>query len=147
MHKWIVCMEGPLASSECHKPLGTWKFHVVNEPIGYWPGAPRVQNRTDTEACFAICLGACDLILFLFYLQLVGEEKRVGTRTVLVGHHPLPTPEAYIPQKFCSNQIVSSKVRLPHECCCGNGMRALDNSCEHRNNHALIAAPAHPTCF
>ncbi|XP_053230883.1 phospholipid-transporting ATPase IG isoform X2 [Podarcis raffonei] len=50
--------------------------------------------------------------LKVWSMALVGEEKRVGTRTVLVGHHPLPTPEAYIPQKFCSNQIVSSKYTV-----------------------------------
>ncbi|XP_061455087.1 phospholipid-transporting ATPase IG isoform X2 [Rhineura floridana] len=43
---------------------------------------------------------------------LVGEEKRVGTRTVLVGHHPISVTEAYISQKFCSNQIVSSKYTV-----------------------------------
>ncbi|KAJ7310433.1 hypothetical protein JRQ81_007349 [Phrynocephalus forsythii] len=43
---------------------------------------------------------------------LVGEEKRVGTRTVLVGHRPVSERETYVPQKFCSNQIVSSKYTI-----------------------------------
>ncbi|XP_078236695.1 phospholipid-transporting ATPase IG isoform X4 [Pogona vitticeps] len=43
---------------------------------------------------------------------LVGEEKRVGTRTVLVGHRPVSERETYVPQKFCSNQIVSSKYTV-----------------------------------
>ncbi|ETE61089.1 putative phospholipid-transporting ATPase IG, partial [Ophiophagus hannah] len=42
--------------------------------------------------------------------DFAGEEKRFGTRTVVVGHHLVPHIEAYVPQKFCSNQIVSSKV-------------------------------------
>ncbi|KAF2982537.1 hypothetical protein EK904_008387, partial [Melospiza melodia maxima] len=39
-----------------------------------------------------------------------GEEKRVGTRTVLVGHRPVADTEAYVAQKFCDNRIVSSKT-------------------------------------
>uniref|UniRef100_A0A803TR95 Phospholipid-transporting ATPase n=1 Tax=Anolis carolinensis TaxID=28377 RepID=A0A803TR95_ANOCA len=42
----------------------------------------------------------------------VGEEKRVGTRTVLVGHRTFSETEAYVPQKFCSNRIVSSKYTI-----------------------------------
>ncbi|XP_060039462.1 potassium/sodium hyperpolarization-activated cyclic nucleotide-gated channel 2-like [Erinaceus europaeus] len=41
-----------------------------------------------------------------------GEEKRVGTRTVFVGNHPVPETEAYIAQRFCDNRIVSSKYTL-----------------------------------
>ncbi|XP_063169734.1 phospholipid-transporting ATPase IG isoform X2 [Candoia aspera] len=41
-----------------------------------------------------------------------GEEKRFGTRTVLVGHRLVPGIEAHVPQKFCSNQIVSSKYTV-----------------------------------
>ncbi|XP_043314384.1 phospholipid-transporting ATPase IG [Cervus canadensis] len=41
-----------------------------------------------------------------------GEEKRVGTRTVFVGNHPVSETEAYIAQKFCDNRIVSSKYTL-----------------------------------
>uniref|UniRef100_A0A8C3V0G5 Phospholipid-transporting ATPase n=1 Tax=Catharus ustulatus TaxID=91951 RepID=A0A8C3V0G5_CATUS len=41
-----------------------------------------------------------------------GEEKRVGTRTVLVGHRAVPDTEAYVAQKFCDNRIVSSKYTL-----------------------------------
>ncbi|VTJ78726.1 Hypothetical predicted protein [Marmota monax] len=41
-----------------------------------------------------------------------GEEKRVGTRTVFVGNHPVSETEAYIAQRFCDNRIVSSKYTL-----------------------------------
>uniref|UniRef100_A0A8C6YHH1 Phospholipid-transporting ATPase n=1 Tax=Naja naja TaxID=35670 RepID=A0A8C6YHH1_NAJNA len=45
-------------------------------------------------------------------LSFAGEEKRFGTRTIVVGHHLVPHIEAYVPQKFCSNQIVSSKYTV-----------------------------------
>ncbi|XP_060688382.1 phospholipid-transporting ATPase 11C isoform X2 [Hemiscyllium ocellatum] len=38
-----------------------------------------------------------------------GEEKRVDSRTIYVGHHPTPEIEAFLPQNFCDNRIVSSK--------------------------------------
>ncbi|XP_059535763.1 phospholipid-transporting ATPase IG isoform X1 [Myotis daubentonii] len=41
-----------------------------------------------------------------------GEEKRVGTRTVFVGNHPISVAEDYIAQRFCDNRIVSSKYTL-----------------------------------
>ncbi|XP_078544731.1 phospholipid-transporting ATPase IG isoform X1 [Lissotriton helveticus] len=41
-----------------------------------------------------------------------GEENRVGTRTVYVGHRPGSETDAYIPQKFCDNRIVSSKYTI-----------------------------------
>ncbi|XP_026307615.1 phospholipid-transporting ATPase IG isoform X5 [Piliocolobus tephrosceles] len=41
-----------------------------------------------------------------------GEEKRVGTRTVFVGNHPVSETEAYVAQRFCDNRIVSSKYTL-----------------------------------
>ncbi|XP_029463630.1 phospholipid-transporting ATPase IG isoform X2 [Rhinatrema bivittatum] len=41
-----------------------------------------------------------------------GEEKRVGTRTVYVGHHPISETDAYIAPKFCDNRIVSSKYTI-----------------------------------
>ncbi|XP_074864274.1 phospholipid-transporting ATPase IG isoform X1 [Carettochelys insculpta] len=41
-----------------------------------------------------------------------GEEKRVGTRTVFVGHRPVSETDAYIEQKFCDNRIVSSKYTV-----------------------------------
>uniref|UniRef100_A0A8C8AB40 Phospholipid-transporting ATPase n=1 Tax=Otus sunia TaxID=257818 RepID=A0A8C8AB40_9STRI len=41
-----------------------------------------------------------------------GEEKRVGTRTVVVGHRPVSETDAYVAQKFCDNRIVSSKYTL-----------------------------------
>ncbi|XP_016062722.1 PREDICTED: phospholipid-transporting ATPase IG isoform X5 [Miniopterus natalensis] len=42
-------------------------------------------------------------------LLLCAEEKRVGTRTVFVGNHPISVAEDYIAQRFCDNRIVSSK--------------------------------------
>ncbi|NXH10677.1 AT11C ATPase, partial [Bucco capensis] len=44
--------------------------------------------------------------------QCAGEEKRVGTRTVVVGHRPGLETDAYVAQKFCDNRIVSSKYTL-----------------------------------
>ncbi|XP_059588859.1 phospholipid-transporting ATPase IG isoform X2 [Alligator mississippiensis] len=41
-----------------------------------------------------------------------GEEKRVGTRTVLAGHRPVSETDAYVAQKFCDNRIVSSKYTV-----------------------------------
>ncbi|KAJ8255095.1 hypothetical protein GJAV_G00200860 [Gymnothorax javanicus] len=41
-----------------------------------------------------------------------GEERRVDSRTVYVGHRPPPTLEAFIPPKFCDNRIVSSKYTI-----------------------------------
>ncbi|XP_077164389.1 phospholipid-transporting ATPase IG isoform X7 [Paroedura picta] len=41
-----------------------------------------------------------------------GEEKRVGTRTILVGHRPVSETEAYVLQKFCDNKIISSKYTI-----------------------------------
>uniref|UniRef100_A0A663MNW2 Phospholipid-transporting ATPase n=1 Tax=Athene cunicularia TaxID=194338 RepID=A0A663MNW2_ATHCN len=45
-------------------------------------------------------------------LRCAGEEKRVGTRTVVVGHRPVSETDAYVAQKFCDNRIVSSKYTL-----------------------------------
>ncbi|XP_025938506.1 phospholipid-transporting ATPase IG, partial [Apteryx rowi] len=44
--------------------------------------------------------------------QCAGEEKRVGTRTVVVGHRPVSETDAYVAQKFCDNRIVSSKYTI-----------------------------------
>ncbi|XP_069749632.1 phospholipid-transporting ATPase IG-like isoform X3 [Narcine bancroftii] len=38
-----------------------------------------------------------------------GEEKRVDSRTIYVGHHQIPGVETFLPQSFCDNRIVSSK--------------------------------------
>ncbi|PWA18798.1 hypothetical protein CCH79_00005653 [Gambusia affinis] len=38
-----------------------------------------------------------------------GDEGRVHSRTIYVGHKSCPPNEAYIPPKFCDNRIVSSK--------------------------------------
>uniref|UniRef100_A0A8C5B1K9 Phospholipid-transporting ATPase n=1 Tax=Gadus morhua TaxID=8049 RepID=A0A8C5B1K9_GADMO len=47
---------------------------------------------------------------FLFS-QLGGDESRVDSRTIYVGHRP-STTEAFIPPKFCDNRIVSSKYTV-----------------------------------
>ncbi|XP_038604502.1 phospholipid-transporting ATPase IG isoform X2 [Tachyglossus aculeatus] len=49
---------------------------------------------------------------FFKRLQCAGEEKRVGTRTVFVGHRPVSETDAYIAQKFCDNRIISSKYTV-----------------------------------
>lgn len=44
-------------------------------------------------------------------LQCAGEENWVDSRTIYVGHkEPPPGAEAYIPQRYPDNRIVSSKV-------------------------------------
>ncbi|KAM6426841.1 phospholipid-transporting ATPase IG isoform 2-T3 [Liasis olivaceus] len=53
-----------------------------------------------------------EVVLKAWPKLFAGEEKRVGTRTVLVGHHLVSNIEAHVPQKFCSNQIVSSKYTV-----------------------------------
>lgn len=60
--------------------------------------------------------------LLLSALQCAGEEKRVGTRTVVVGHRPVSDTEAYVAQKFCDNRIVSSKVSCP---CSSRGITSM----------------------
>uniref|UniRef100_A0A8C9FNX4 Phospholipid-transporting ATPase n=1 Tax=Pavo cristatus TaxID=9049 RepID=A0A8C9FNX4_PAVCR len=50
--------------------------------------------------------------LFSLPQQCAGEEKRVGTRTVVVGHRPVSEADAYVAQKFCDNRIVSSKYTV-----------------------------------
>eukprot|EP00069_Balaena_mysticetus_P013236 bmy_07997T0 len=59
------------------------------------------MEKCDEKLTFPLSLGQC-----------AGEEKRVGTRTVFVGNHPVSETEAYIAQKFCDNRIVSSKYTL-----------------------------------
>lgn len=47
----------------------------------------------------------------LFLCQCAGEENWVDSRTVYIGHkEPPPGAEAYIPQRYPDNRIVSSKV-------------------------------------
>ncbi|XP_055368535.1 phospholipid-transporting ATPase IG isoform X3 [Betta splendens] len=43
---------------------------------------------------------------------LSGDERRVDSRTIYVGHQSGPTNEAFIPPKFCDNRIVSSKYTV-----------------------------------
>lgn len=46
--------------------------------------------------------------------QCAGEEDWVDSRTVYVGHRePPPGTEAYIPQRYPDNRIVSAKVSQP----------------------------------
>ncbi|KAG7484284.1 hypothetical protein MATL_G00047960 [Megalops atlanticus] len=42
----------------------------------------------------------------------VGDEKRVDSRTIHVGHQPCPATDAFIQPKFCDNRIVSSKYTV-----------------------------------
>lgn len=45
------------------------------------------------------------------FLQCVGEENWVDSRTIYIGHkEPPPGTEAFIQQRFPDNRIVSSKV-------------------------------------
>lgn len=47
----------------------------------------------------------------LHFPQCAGEENWVDSRTVYVGHkEPPPGAEAYIPQRYPDNRIVSAKV-------------------------------------
>lgn len=70
------------------------------------------------------CILNCTYFLFtcvaisiqyhLSYCQCVGEENWVDNRTVYIGHkEPPPGAEAYIPQRYPDNRIVSSKVCEP----------------------------------
>ncbi|XP_010734895.1 phospholipid-transporting ATPase 11C isoform X5 [Larimichthys crocea] len=43
---------------------------------------------------------------------LGGDERRVDSRTIYVGHRSCSTTEAFIPPKFCDNRIVSSKYTV-----------------------------------
>ncbi|KAM4555499.1 phospholipid-transporting ATPase IG isoform 1-T2 [Odontesthes bonariensis] len=43
---------------------------------------------------------------------LGGDERRVDSRTIYVGHRSGPAAEAFIPPKFCDNRIVSSKYTV-----------------------------------
>ncbi|TNN68517.1 Phospholipid-transporting ATPase 11C [Liparis tanakae] len=44
--------------------------------------------------------------------MLGGDERRVDSRTIYVGHRSSSTNEAFIPPKFCDNRIVSSKYTV-----------------------------------
>ncbi|XP_066571256.1 phospholipid-transporting ATPase 11C isoform X2 [Amia ocellicauda] len=41
-----------------------------------------------------------------------GEERRVDSRTIYIGHWPCPGTDTFIPPKFCDNRIVSSKYTV-----------------------------------
>ncbi|XP_023184114.1 phospholipid-transporting ATPase IG isoform X4 [Xiphophorus maculatus] len=45
-------------------------------------------------------------------MKFGGDEGRVHSRTIYVGHKSCPPNEAYIPPKFCDNRIVSSKYTV-----------------------------------
>nr|XP_025952769.1 probable phospholipid-transporting ATPase IH isoform X4 [Dromaius novaehollandiae]XP_025952770.1 probable phospholipid-transporting ATPase IH isoform X4 [Dromaius novaehollandiae] len=52
----------------------------------------------------------CSLLRTLVSRYCAGEENWVDSRTIYVGHHePPPGTEAYIPQRYPDNRIVSSK--------------------------------------
>uniref|UniRef100_H3DHF5 Phospholipid-transporting ATPase n=1 Tax=Tetraodon nigroviridis TaxID=99883 RepID=H3DHF5_TETNG len=44
--------------------------------------------------------------------QFGGDERRVDSRTIYVGHPSRSATEAFIPPKFCDNRIVSSKYTV-----------------------------------
>uniref|UniRef100_A0A7N6A4I0 Phospholipid-transporting ATPase n=1 Tax=Anabas testudineus TaxID=64144 RepID=A0A7N6A4I0_ANATE len=46
------------------------------------------------------------------FFMLGGDERRVDSRTIFVGHRSGPNNEAFIPPKFCDNRIVSSKYTV-----------------------------------
>lgn len=51
------------------------------------------------------------MLSLLLSPQCAGEENWVDSRTIYVGHkEPPPGAEAYIPQRYPDNRIVSSKV-------------------------------------
>jgi hypothetical protein len=53
------------------------------------------------------------VLMLLLSPQCAGEENWVDSRTIYVGHkEPPPGTEAYIPQRYPDNRIVSSKVAL-----------------------------------
>lgn len=84
------------------------------------PGAWELRNHPHklsadpwAHARRHVCFKPAAWFPFLCCLwQCAGEEKRVGTRTVLAGHRPVSETDAYVAQKFCDNRIVSSKVSL-----------------------------------
>ncbi|XP_061756293.1 phospholipid-transporting ATPase IG isoform X2 [Nerophis ophidion] len=43
---------------------------------------------------------------------LKGEERRVDSRTIHIGHRPRSASEPFTPPKFCDNRIVSSKYTV-----------------------------------
>uniref|UniRef100_A0A2K6Q3T2 Phospholipid-transporting ATPase n=1 Tax=Rhinopithecus roxellana TaxID=61622 RepID=A0A2K6Q3T2_RHIRO len=52
----------------------------------------------------------CSRLILLSFPQCAGEENWVDSRTIYVGHRePPPGAEAYIPQRYPDNRIVSSK--------------------------------------
>lgn len=82
---------------------------------------PERETRTVTEPVFPFFfLSSPPIWLFIaLYVsvslcQCVGEEIWVDSRTVYIGHkEPPPGAEAYIPQRYPDNRIVSSKVSQP----------------------------------
>uniref|UniRef100_A0A7N9D9F6 Phospholipid-transporting ATPase n=1 Tax=Macaca fascicularis TaxID=9541 RepID=A0A7N9D9F6_MACFA len=53
----------------------------------------------------------CSLVRTLVHRYCAGEENWVDSRTIYVGHRePPPGAEAYIPQRYPDNRIVSSKL-------------------------------------
>lgn len=53
----------------------------------------------------------CLPVFLSIFMQCVGEENWVDSRTIYIGHkEPPPGTEAFIQQRFPDNRIVSSKV-------------------------------------
>lgn len=87
--------------------------------LGFNFGSPRSNYMIYFLTCLTIPTIDLRLTkhtnLSSFYLslpaQLGGDERRVDSRTIYVGHRTCSATEAFIPPKFCDNRIVSSKVR------------------------------------
>uniref|UniRef100_A0A672PFL3 Phospholipid-transporting ATPase n=1 Tax=Sinocyclocheilus grahami TaxID=75366 RepID=A0A672PFL3_SINGR len=73
----------------------------------------RLKHRSFVFQCTHSLNEFCSLAnsLIINY-KCGGDEKRVDSRTIYVGHRPCPDTEAFIPSKFCDNRIVSSKYTV-----------------------------------
>lgn len=72
---------------------------------GWVPGLPNPQRVFS----LATCSSAGPLMTLCLPSQCAGEENWVDSRTIYVGHRePPPSAEAYIPQRYPDNRIVSS---------------------------------------
>uniref|UniRef100_A0A8C2C867 Phospholipid-transporting ATPase n=1 Tax=Cyprinus carpio TaxID=7962 RepID=A0A8C2C867_CYPCA len=71
------------------------KFNIKVKVLNVYKKNIKKNNRKNLQIC---CI--------------IGDEKRVDSRTIYVGHRPCPDTEAFIPSKFCDNRIVSSKYTV-----------------------------------
>uniref|UniRef100_A0A673KLL4 Phospholipid-transporting ATPase n=1 Tax=Sinocyclocheilus rhinocerous TaxID=307959 RepID=A0A673KLL4_9TELE len=71
----------------------------------------RLKHRSFVFQCARSLNEFCSLAnsLIINY-KCGGDEKRVDSRTIYVGHRPCP--DTVIPSKFCDNRIVSSKYTV-----------------------------------